>query len=62
MLHIFFKLVSIEIERKRIVGLSQKMYIEKSLKKLWKTRKKVLLPFTHEFYLSKDIGLMTNKE
>ena len=47
----------------RIIGLSQKLYIEKMLKRFsMENSKRGLLPFTQCLHLSKDMGPKTNEE
>ena len=47
----------------RIIGLSQKLYIEKMLKRFSiENSKRGLLPFTQGLHLSKDMGPKTDEE
>ena len=48
---------------KRIIGLSQKLYIEKMLKRFnMENSKRGLLPFMHGLHLSKEMGPKTDEE
>lgn len=48
---------------KKIIKLSQKLYIENFLKRFsMKNSKRELLPFTHSLHLFKDLSQKTNEE
>ena len=48
---------------KRLIGLSQRLYIERMLKRFsMENSKRGLLPFTHGLHLSKDMGPKTDEE